>query len=273
MTWPANCWVCSLYWRQKSMMFTPCCPRAVPTGGAGVACPALICNLTRARTFLRVRRALSPMALHLRHLVESELDRGLSIEDAHQHLQLALVHVDLADLAVEIREGPGDDADHVAFLELEPEARGLGLLLLLDREDLLDLAARQRRGLGARSGGDEAGHAGRVPHDVPRVVVVDHLHQQVAGEDLPLDDLLLASLDLHDVFHGDDHVEDLVLHLHGVDPGVQVGLDLVLVSRVRVDHVPLPRPLEGTAPHVNRDRSSLYLFLGRGLRWLWNGPG
>ena len=31
---------------QNSMMLTPCGPRAVPTGGAGVALPAGICNLT-----------------------------------------------------------------------------------------------------------------------------------------------------------------------------------------------------------------------------------
>ena len=31
---------------QKSMMLTPCGPSAVPTGGAGVACPAGIWSLT-----------------------------------------------------------------------------------------------------------------------------------------------------------------------------------------------------------------------------------
>jgi hypothetical protein len=29
---------------QKPMMLTPCCPSAGPTGGAGFACPAGICN-------------------------------------------------------------------------------------------------------------------------------------------------------------------------------------------------------------------------------------
>src|SRR3954464_3397291 len=33
------------------MMFTPCGPRAVPTGGAGVAAPAWSCTLTRAAIF------------------------------------------------------------------------------------------------------------------------------------------------------------------------------------------------------------------------------
>ncbi len=43
--------VCALYALQKSMMATPCGPRAVPTGGAGVAAPAGIWILTTAATF------------------------------------------------------------------------------------------------------------------------------------------------------------------------------------------------------------------------------
>src|SRR5438128_2085811 len=156
MTWPANCCVASLYWRQNSMMLTPCWPSAVPTGGAGVAWPARICSLTFARTFLRGR--LAPVALmpctscgaigpaasrdrcscgsDLLDLVEAKLDRRLPVEDVDEDLELALVEVDLADRAVEVGERPGDDAHHVALLELEAE-RGLHLLLL-DREDLLD---------------------------------------------------------------------------------------------------------------------------------------
>src|SRR5262245_63655007 len=101
------------------MMLTPCWPRAVPTGGAGVACPALIWSFTSARTFLR-RRGAAPfdMFLHLlrfrrprcprppatdrsvlglRHLVEGQLDRGFPVEDVHQHLQFGLLDVDLGD--------------------------------------------------------------------------------------------------------------------------------------------------------------------------------
>jgi hypothetical protein len=37
---------------QKSISGTPCCPRAGPTGGAGVAFPAGRFNLTYALTFL-----------------------------------------------------------------------------------------------------------------------------------------------------------------------------------------------------------------------------
>src|SRR5207302_2612655 len=247
MTWPAWAWVASLYCRQNSMMFTPCWPSAVPTGGAGVAWPALIWSLTSARTFLRLRGAGSAMFLHLLrferppprglppwvgllstlrfggvpasglgHLIEGELDRGLPIEDVDEHLQLGLLDVDLGDRAGEAGERPRGDLDHVALLPFQA-VLGLLLRLLLHRQDLLHLPGRERGGLRTGPAGDEPRHAGRVAHDVPGVVVVDHAHQQVAGEDLALDDLLLPALVLHDVLHGDHDVEDLVLHLHRGD--------------------------------------------------------
>ena len=43
--------VAALYCLQNSMMLTPCGPRAVPTGGAGVAEPAFKATLTSAATF------------------------------------------------------------------------------------------------------------------------------------------------------------------------------------------------------------------------------
>src|SRR5215218_2264821 len=51
MTLPRMDSVWALYALQKSMMLTPCGPRAVPTGGAGVAAPAWSCTLTSAATF------------------------------------------------------------------------------------------------------------------------------------------------------------------------------------------------------------------------------
>ena len=45
---PSSLAVFALKFLQKSMMFTPCGPSAVPTGGAGVALPAEICNFTIA---------------------------------------------------------------------------------------------------------------------------------------------------------------------------------------------------------------------------------
>src|SRR3954454_1554264 len=43
--------VAALYALQNSMMLTPCWPSAGPTGGAGLAMPALICSLMIAASF------------------------------------------------------------------------------------------------------------------------------------------------------------------------------------------------------------------------------
>src|SRR5919107_5702177 len=106
------------------MMLTPCWPSAGPTGGAGVAAPALIWSLMTAvnrflggMTFLlcrdvglwsglegplagaRVERARrgGRGVLNLGDLVERQLDRSLAAEDGDEHLQLLLLGVDLVD--------------------------------------------------------------------------------------------------------------------------------------------------------------------------------
>src|SRR5512147_1221988 len=101
---PSSFAVFALKFLQKSMMFSPCGPSAVPTGGAGVALPAAICSFTTAWIFFAImepyagisrfhdstmwRRAAcrAPQAkstnrqieeaLDLLHLHEIELDRG-----------------------------------------------------------------------------------------------------------------------------------------------------------------------------------------------------
>src|ERR1700733_449579 len=94
--------VAALYCLQNSMVCTPCGPRAVPTGGAGVADPASSWILTLASTrFLGGMRLFAFVAffccvpgrpavgqLELRDLAELELDRRLPAKDVHQDLQL-----------------------------------------------------------------------------------------------------------------------------------------------------------------------------------------
>src|SRR5437870_4795083 len=64
------------------------------------------------------------------------------------------------------------------------------------------------------------------------VDVVDRVNLLLHGAALTVFDL--------DLFlSGNDHLKDLVLDAHGLDAVLEVGLDLVLVARVRVNHVPL----------------------------------
>src|SRR5262249_38049730 len=103
--------VAALYCLTNSMMFTPCGPSAVPTGGAGVAWPAGSCTLTTAASLfllggMRVLPYLFPGWLDLGYLVERELHGRLAAEDRHEHLELGGFRVDLADRRGQRGEGP-----------------------------------------------------------------------------------------------------------------------------------------------------------------------
>src|ERR671932_799782 len=122
MTLPRCDSVAALYALQNSMMLTPCWPSAGPTGGAGVAAPALIWSLmTAVNRFLggmtsffvtgwngpvaesRRERASGGVrrgpSSDLLDLVERQLDRRLAAEDGDQHLQLLLLGVEGRDVA------------------------------------------------------------------------------------------------------------------------------------------------------------------------------
>src|SRR5580658_1590521 len=197
--------VAALYCLQNSIVWTPCGPRAVPTGGAGVAEPASSWIFTLARTrFLGGIRLLlilwEPRSLELRHLAELKLDRRLPTEDVDQHFQLELVLVDLGDLAREVCEGTFLHPHRLVHLVLEARPASLGRgfgAFGLHLEDALDLTARQGRGLGP--GSHKAGHPGRVTHGAPGVVVEVTADQEVPGEHLLRDRYLLAALELDDV--------------------------------------------------------------------------
>src|ERR1700722_17672041 len=180
---------------QNSMILTPWGPKAVPTGGAGLAWPAGICILTIALIFFAMAfslradacppRAFSgrpkPAADHLDfffHLAEIELDGRVAAENADHHLQLAAFQVDLFHLAGERGEGPFHDFDQVALVEVDLAGRPLlgALHLAQHAVELVGLQGRRRV---ARA--DEAGHLGRVADRVPALVVQVHLDQYVAG--------------------------------------------------------------------------------------------
>src|SRR4051795_4868871 len=110
------------------MMFTPWGPRAVPTGGAGVAAPAFSCTLTSAAIFfLGGMVASGPLTVvaggagllgsDLLDLREAQLDRGLPAEDLDQRLDPLGVGVDLGEGGVQGRERPVDHHDGVGDAE------------------------------------------------------------------------------------------------------------------------------------------------------------
>src|SRR5688572_22566158 len=116
------------------MMLTPCWPSAGPTGGAGVAAPALIWSLMTAvnrflggmTSFFSVDQLVvgTPEASDLADLVERQLDGRLAAEDRDQHLQLLLLGVDLVDRGGQRGERPVHDGDGLADLEVDDRGRG-----------------------------------------------------------------------------------------------------------------------------------------------------
>src|SRR4029450_3911549 len=98
----------------NAMMLMPCCPRAGPIGGAGVALPAGAWTFTTARTFLAI-------GLCLLHLQEVQLHRRLATEHGDEDPQLVLLRVDLVDGAQELGEGAGDDLAPVPLLVGDPD--------------------------------------------------------------------------------------------------------------------------------------------------------
>src|SRR5215203_7171674 len=237
MIWPIWSRVASLNCRTNSPMLTWAWPRAGPTGGAGFACPPVICNFSFRATRRPRPLPIKVLSLELRYLVEGELDGRLAPEDGDEHLQPRLVHVDVRDGACEVRERTPDDLDRLPYLVVH---RGLDLLAGLDlarMQEPLDLGAaeRQRRLPGA----DDLGDPRRLPDELPGRVVHVHVHQDVAGE-LALDrGDLLAVFDLDDVLGRDADIAEVPVQAHGVDPALQGRADLVLVSRVCVYDVPL----------------------------------
>src|SRR5215471_17774871 len=68
---PSSFAVFALKFLQKSMMFTPCGPSAVPTGGAGVAFPAAIWSFTIAWTFFAITFVFDAREGHEEHEEEN----------------------------------------------------------------------------------------------------------------------------------------------------------------------------------------------------------
>src|SRR6266536_2913596 len=195
MTSPAWCCVRALNCLQNSMMLMPCCPSAGPTGGAGVALPALHWSLTTAWTGFAIRSSQSGAGLRAQldrlHLQEVELDGGRAPEDAHHHFDLAPLGIDLVDDPVEGAERAVHDPHVIADAERHGRRRlAPGRLHLAEDPAHLVLLEGDR----AAAGADETRHAGHVLHEVSRFVVEVHLDHDVRGERLALRGLPLAVL-------------------------------------------------------------------------------
>src|SRR6266568_4678632 len=248
---PACFSVRALYSLQNIMMFTPCGPRAVPTGGAGLALPAGNCNRTTAlirfaivllKLFDGTNDTLKGMShdhhqgwpcplwgslLDFLHLEEIERDRRFATKKRNHHGHFVAIHIDIADRSNKISERAIDDTNVLAFRETD---LGLWLFSLFGSllQDRIDFVIQQGDRAGARA--YETGDAGRIAHNIPGFVTHDHLHQHIARKDFLLHCAPLTLLNLHLFFHRHDDAEYLVTHIHRCDTRFEVALHLILVT-------------------------------------------
>src|SRR5262245_14084740 len=261
MTRPDCACVRALNCLQNSMMLMPCWPSAGPTGGAGVAAPALHCSLTMAVIGFAISGLLEP--LDRLDLEEVQLHRGRAAEDADHHLHLAALVVDFVHHARERTERTVADPHVVADVELHRRHRARLARFHLAQQ-APDLVLLERDLAAARA--HEPRDAGHVLHQVARLVVEQHLDDHVGGERLPLRGLPLAVLHLHDFLGHDEDLPELLREPGRVDGLLEVRLDLVLMTRVGVDHVPL---LVAHACFRHRPGRPA---LGPSLRWVSRVP-
>src|SRR5688572_11275302 len=186
--------------------------------------------------WVQSRLAASPRLLRFFDLTELELYGGRPSENRDRDAQATFLVVHVFHRALEVGERAVLHAHHLAHFE---QHLGLGLLhalahLLHDRRDLL----LGNRGGFRRRAADEAGHLVRVLHEVPGVVVHFHLDEHVAGEELALRHVLLATLHFDDLFDRHENLAELVVHAGAVDAVLERALHRFLEARVGMDHVP-----------------------------------
>src|SRR5271157_2542318 len=243
------CEVRALNCLQNSMILTCACPSAGPTGGAGVALPAAICNFTEPVAFF----ARMPFPIYLKcrdgachvstrslrdffHLPKFQFHRSRSPEDGDHHFQSLAIFVHVVDHAGKSSERAFADANHLALFEFDLEFRlvpAVGHFI----NDVIDFFFRQRSRL--LSGAHKSGNPRRRLHHVPDVIVHVHLHQHVAGIEHALRGVLLAATDFGDRLGRNQHLADFVLQPEGLHARFERFPHLALEARIGVDDVPL----------------------------------
>src|SRR5574341_839023 len=180
-------WVLALNALQNSMMFTPCWPRAGPTGGAGFAFPAGTCSLIFAVISFAIAKLpiytivgfrISSFECYLsfsRSTCRNSSSTGVDLP------KMLTITVSLpcdgftsSTVPMKLLNGPSITRTRSPFWYAF-----FGLF-----EDMLHFLLGERRGVGAAA--HETRHLGCVFHDMPRVVVKVHFHKDVAGEEFPL---------------------------------------------------------------------------------------
>src|SRR5437762_4028528 len=245
---PACLCVAALKSLQNAMMFTPRGPRAVPTGGAGLACPAGICSLIWATISLAIlervcSRDLGADGSAAFDLPIFQFHRRGATKNSDRNAQLATFGIDFFNDTGLILERTVGDLHGFANFEADFWFHLLFALLHL-REHAFHFRLSHRDGFILGSGKPD--HARCIADEIPGppdqlIVLVEqmHINDQITGEKFPRGFSLFTFFDFRDAFGRKEHVVNHVAHLFGFDAFQNVLAHFVFLTGKHMHHVPL----------------------------------
>src|SRR5690606_35478166 len=176
------------------------------------------------------------LQLDLLDLAELQLYRRGATEDQNRDLNATLLVVDLFDHTIEIGERTVCNSNDLTRLEQRLRLRLVAAVSNATQDSLGFLIGDWRRLI--RRATDEAHHTRRILDQVPRTFGHIHLNQDVTGKELALTLALLPVTHLHDFFSGDQNLAEMIFHTGKLDALDQRTHDMLLVTRVSMNHVP-----------------------------------
>ncbi len=162
-----------------------------------------------------------------------ELDGSFAAKHGNHDFEFAFLGVNFGDGALEAFEWAVDDGDNFAHLVVDGV---FGVFYTHALLDFGDFFLGNWGGLGAVA--DKAGDTWSVANDVPSLIRQAHFDQDIALENLAVDNFAFAVFDFDALLFWYDGVEDFALKFGAADALVDTFGDLVLVTAVGTDGVP-----------------------------------
>ena len=85
---------------------------------------------------------------------------------------------------------------------------------------------------------NKTGNTGGVAHNVPGMLIDNHVNQHIAWEDFSRNDFFLAVLDFDLILNGNHNIENHVAHVGRMNQAFEIGLNLVLIARIGMHYIP-----------------------------------
>ena len=171
--------------------------------------------------------------LQLLDLQSVEFDGSFATKHGNHDFEFAFLSVDFGDGAFEAFEWTINNGNNLSHFVVDGVFGVFYAHALLDFGDFL---LGNWGGLGAVT--DEAGDARGVADDIPSFVRQAHFNQDVALENLAVNDFTFTVFDFDTLFLWYDGVEDLTLEFGATDALIDAFGDFILVTAIGTDSVP-----------------------------------